>query len=418
MLATISPLLAVLLSCALLPLCVSFPFVGRRPRTDFPPLRAYYLTSALDSLATKQNILSDNKRWLDPDSPQDASHPRPPPGLDGEMILPLYPLPAVYVPSGESVTYTLQNIEPRNIQMAVDLTKTQPPSARRFCTTLRLVDTGRMAQRGTILRVTDMEVKSLENGEIQKVVLTCEAEDVVDIVTVENMDAADLEYRLRRPREYLKALVRRVSTIRREKDHNKMPNDSHPTRDLCLKVARDFNRVREYLVEGFGTDDLPPFARKSLSEALPLLKESDLVPSASFWNIVYLWQTYAYTVREGYQQKLASDRNELLIAGALRQEGPLNLPVHITDLFPEDRQRVVELEQRIHQEWIDTGLEPVLDFQRLINLQSDEQRLSHFSEMVARERGRLTRIALLPRETSKSPTIIDPVVQKGAWFEE
>ena len=213
--------------------------------------------------------------------------------------------------------------------------------------------------------MTDLEVKSLEQGQVQKLIVTCVAEAIVDIISIDNPQAANLEYRFKKPKEYLKARVRRVEDAR----SNDL--DNHASETVAGQIAKDYNRVREYLIEGFGTDVLPPFARQNLADALPAIDASQLIASSddnneSFWKTVYLWQTYAYTLREGYQTRLASDRNELLIAGALKQGGPLNLPVHVTDLLPADRQQVVQLEHDVQQEWLGTSLEPVLDFQALL----------------------------------------------------
>ena len=38
-----------------------------------------------------------------------------------QLQVPLYPMPAVYLPTGQGTNYTLNNVEPRNLQMALDL---------------------------------------------------------------------------------------------------------------------------------------------------------------------------------------------------------------------------------------------------------------------------------------------------------
>jgi len=282
-----------------------------------------------------------------------------------------------------------------------------------FCTVLRSTDTGRLAKVGTLMHIIDREeVRSTENGEIQKIVLTCTAQTAVDIVKIENPQAADLAYRLKHPKEYLKATVK----LRRTNNKN---NDETRWNDLANKIAKDFNRVRQYLMGGFGADDLPPFARTHLDDALPPLEASSLTSPSTFWEAAYHWQTYAYTLREGYQLKLASDRNEMLIAGRMKQGGPLNLPVHITDLLPDDRQQVIQLEQAFQQAWINTGLEPVLDFQALLTAEHHIDRLEPFLTMVSRERGRLTQIALVPRtlpREEETPEV--QIVPRGAWFDD
>eukprot|EP00977_Amphora_coffeiformis_P001655 scaffold310_cov168-Amphora_coffeaeformis.AAC.50 len=295
--------------------------------------------------------------------------------------------------------------------MALDLV-----DDRKFCAVLRATDTGRLAKVGTLMQIVDREVKSMKDGEIQKIVLTCVAQEAVDIVKIDNPEAADLAYRLKHPKEYLKATVKRRRVA---ENHNGSNDDDSRVLALAKQIAKDFNLVREYLMEGFGADDLPPFALNHLDDALPPLEASSLNSPSTFWEAVYHWQTYAYTLREGYQLKLASDRNELLIAGALKQGGPLNLPVHISDLLPDDRQQVVQLEQTYQQAWIDAGLEPVLDFQALLMAEHHVERLEQFAVMVGREQERLTLIALLPRALpQEEKEAEEQIVRRGAWFDD
>lgn len=404
----------------------------KRPRpTQHVPQRstalsAHYLTSALESLAEQKGILS-NENWLPANltslSQQQQENANNLDQQDNdeslvvqESSMPLYPLPAVYLPTGDSVTYTLQNIEPRNIQMAMDLAQTSSsPQQRYFCATLRTLDTGRLAQTGTLMRIVDMEAQSVQDGQIQKIVLQCVADQVVEIVHLDNLEATDLAYRLQRPKEYLKARIRRRPVTSTGDDNT---NDEM-VESLASQIAQDFNRVRKYLMEGYGMEDLPPFARQNLADALPPLEASNLLSDgSSFWKAAYTWQTYAHTLREGYQQRLASDRNELLIAGALKHGGPLNLPVHLTDLLPEDREQVVRLEQDLQNEWVATGLEPLLDFQALLVATTHLERLERLADMVAREKDRLTMVALTPLPAKEVEPAEAQVVRKGAWFED
>lgn len=376
-------------------------------------LSAQFLTSALESLGRERDVLSE-KDWLPCLQTYNEVHIESDKSSPSALSVPLYPLPAVYLPTGDATTYTLQNIEPRNIQMALDLAKLEEDS-RLFCVTLRAVDTGRLAKVGTLLKVSNMEVKSSNDGEVKKIVLTCVAgRDSVDIVHIENPQATDLAYRLRRPKEYLRAKIRRRGCADNTDDDI---GDSQEIAELLSsQIQANFNRVLEFLIEGFGADALPPFARNNLAEALPALDDaSRLLLTCGFWEAAFRWQTLAYTLREGYQQKMAGDRNELLIAGAVKQGGPLNLPVHLEDLEPADRQAVVDLEQRIQQEWIGTGLEPVVDFQVLMNATRHIERLELLAAMVARECERLTMIALLPRPVE---AVELPEERKGAWFDD
>lgn len=387
------------------------PSSSRGRGSSSSTLCAHSLTSALESLGQERRLLLEED-WISNVTTTLGQGSSSLERDDDDPLMPLYPLPAVYVPSGDAITYTLQNIEPRNIQMALDLMDDKYD--RRFCAVLRAVDTGRMARVGTVMRILDVEVQA-RDGDIQKIVLTCVAQTIVDIVRVENPEAADLAYRLKHPKEYLRATVRSRQT---ETPDRKDENDDVRVLGLASQISEDFNRVREYLIEGVGIDDLPPFARTNVADALPPLEASQLVSPSGVWHVAYRWQTYAYTLREGYQQNLAGDRNELLIAGALKQGGPLNLPVHVTDLSPEDRRQVVQLERERQEAWIDTGLEPVVDFQALLVASNHVERLEQMATMVARERERLTRMALLPRAPREGTNAEENIVRKGAWFDD
>jgi hypothetical protein len=256
------------------------------------------------------------------------------------------------------------------------------------------------------LRVVDWQAARVENGDIKKVVLTCLALERVNIVQITNPAAADLASRLRQPREYLQGWVR---------GRDDANNDTDSAALRRSTVATDFNRVRDYLLAGIGIENLPSFARNSLAEALPKLSPEDLTVDR-FWQTAHLWQTLAYTLREGLQQRLATDRNELLIEGALKKGGPLNLPVHPEDLEPVDRERIVALEERVREEWVTMGLEPTLDFQALLIQDSYDIRLQLLTCMVARERERLAELALTPRDPKESEADQQQVARKGAWF--
>ena len=76
--------------------------------------------------------------------------------------------------------------------------------------------------------------------------------------------------------------------------------------------------------------------------------------AAEFWRVAKVWQSLCETVREGKQLALVADRNELLVAAAIRKGGgPLKLPVHVEDVDPMDRMRVQALELRAQERWFD-----------------------------------------------------------------
>ena len=166
------------------------------------------------------------------------------------------------------------------------------------------------------------------------------------------------------------------------------------------------------------------------------LRRIDLATPPQFWRVADFWQTLCETVKEGRQLAVLADRNELLVAAAVRRGGILQLPVHVEDVEPADRQRVQELEQTAQRLWLDLRLDPCVDFQRLLAAERHGDRLRLFAEMVARERMRLEELASVrtrtspPSETSSfslyesssssssSSKEADAPPRKGAWFED
>ncbi len=114
-----------------------------------------------------------------------------------------------------------------------------------------------------------------------------------------------------------------------------------------------------------------------------------------------------------------SDRNELLIDAAIAKGGPLNLPVHVEDLLLEDRQKVQELEVLAQQQWLSLQLDPTMDFQVLLSLETYEKRLQYFASMVHRERTRLERLLQVDQNGKKDvDKKTEKVPNKGAWFDD
>jgi hypothetical protein len=391
-------------------------------------LRAY-LTSALET-CTPFDAASGRKliEWLDPSKEETTT------SNDTTVMMPLYPLSATYLPD-RTVNCTLRNTEPRNIQMALDLEHNLHD--RRFCVVLRAVDTGRIASVGTVLRVLDMDKETTSSDtaalddqqQFKRIIVTCVPEAVVDIVSVENPHASALEYRLRHPTEYLRAAVRHRTPL--PVDERSGGNDVSACYNLlCQRIQEDYNVVRTIYLDGIGTDDLPSFSVGKLADALTPMSVTNLTTEKEFWQAANVWQSLCETIREGRQLALAADRNELLVDAAIRKGGgPLKLPIHIEDLLPEDRKRVQDLELRAQQTWLHIKLDPCLDFQVLLSLSDQTDRLEYFSKMVARERQRLEELVITlkheqqrdneseigPSGETSTPPRLDPP-QKGAWF--
>jgi hypothetical protein len=168
-------------------------------------LPVHGLTTALESLWEErvqqqhdesEGVVSDyyqHLTWIDLDADGDGDDFRDDDndddGYNIHQIMPLYPLPAVYVPTHGSVNHTLVNIEPQNVKMALDLlreaaaaaasTKSKSGEADKiidiqnvvnddveysgsggqFCVVLRAIDSGRVASVGTVLTILDADIQ-------------------------------------------------------------------------------------------------------------------------------------------------------------------------------------------------------------------------------------------------------------------
>lgn len=313
-------------------------------------------------------------------------------------VMPLYPLGATYLPS--MTNHTLNNVEPRNIQMAQDLQK-----GGRFCVTLVAADSGRLSSVGTVMRILELEPHERE-GVVQRIIVKCRAEESVDICGVVNPEAADREQRLRQPTSYLKARVRRRTIL---------PSSPVDIGLIASDVVKDYNFVRSAYLNGVGARELPPFALEHLASALPEWNNDDLSTDSAFWEAALVWQTLCYTVREGRQIILSADRNELMVAAASAKGGPLKLPIHVSDLSPTDRFRLQELERQAHSDYLAMGLDPCLDFQVMLAMNSFEERLRFLLKLISRERRRLEKVALEPVVGEKEDELQRN--RTGAWFE-
>lgn len=359
-------------------------------------LRAFSLTSALES-SVKENATGIIIQWMDVTTLTESNRTAEDTTC---YTLPLYPLPACYLPTGQP--QQLRNTEPRNVKMALDL-----GIGGRFCVVLSALDTGRIASVGTIFRIVRMDLQNdPASGELARVLLTCQAEELVDIQKINNPKVAQWENRLNRSDEYLIATV------------CPRPDVMWNTSDVQqISMLDDYNAVSQMYQRGVETDDLPPFSRERLEDILPPLLEGTL-DATNFWQIAQDWQSLCYTVREGHQIAMVSDRNELLIDAAMRKGGPLNLPVHVEDLLLKDRQKVQELEVQAQQRWLSRNLDPSIDFQVLLSLNTYKERLEYFASMIQRERKRLEIILQTGSSEKKDLDIIKMEPRKGAWLDD
>jgi len=391
--------------------------------------QAHSLTTALEYLA-EERAARDNdasaayKRltWFDPTLPlstKDVSTE------STSVTLPLYPLSATYLPV-PGVNHTLNNIQPRNIRMALDLAADADSENSRFCVTLSALDTGRLAYMGAIMRLTNVETQ-VNDGTIARIVVTCYCEEIVRIIRVENPAAALAESRIRKSDEYLTATVVPyaslsdiTATATLNGDSNGSRNDEHER--LASRFIDEYSAVRNMYLNGVGYKELPPFALDTLAVDLPALSHdagSMLVTDSDlFWKTAQIWQQLCHTVAAACQMRLSADRNELMVAAAMQKGGPLQLPVHPEDLSPADRRRLEQMELGAQEEWLAKGLDPCLDFQCLLTLKDPVDRIHFFTNMVTRERQRLQEEAARQPIEMEETNSSSEQPRKGAWFED
>jgi hypothetical protein len=322
--------------------------------------------------------------------------------------MPLYPIGATYLPS--NTTHYLNNMEPRNVQMALDLARL--PMARRFCVVLRASDTGRVASVGTVMFVMDVSIQRMEGGDIRKVQVTCRPEATVDILSIVNPQAASPENLIRKTPEYLTALVKYRSDMTVIKGEN---DDAIVESMLC-----DYNAIRNLYLSGRGSGNLPPYAINNLRDALPEWIASDLdSDNGNFWVSLEQWQTLCNTVRENQQMTLSADCNEIMVAAASAKGGPLKLPIYIYDLPPLVRGQLQQLEVKAQKDFISMGLDPCLDFQVMLSLPNYTEKIQFFASMISRERARLERVGETEEfVTPNVSTSGQEQTRRGAWFDD
>lgn len=378
-----------------LSICFHMPMMQQHRATS--TLRAFSLTSALESLVNDN--IAGVIQWIEVTESEDT----PLESDSGCHIVPLYPLSACYLPTGQ---HQLRNTEPRNLKMAHDL-----GIGGRFCVVFSALDTGRIASVGTIFRILHMDPQNdPASGELTRILLTCEAEELVDLRNINNPEVAEWENRLKRSNEYL------IATVSPRPD---AMTNSGRLQQIYSAMLEDYNLVSHMYKNGVGAEDLPPFSRERLEDVLPSRPLDGPIDASNFWQMAQDWQTLCYTVREGHQIALVSDRNEMLIDAAMRKGGPLNLPVHVEDLLLEDRQKVQDLEVQAQQCWLSQNLDPSIDFQALLSFNTYDERLEHFASMIHRERKRLERRLQIQSNDNKDlDRKMENKPNKGAWFDD
>lgn len=371
---------------------VSFRLTGARSNSSQPAAverRSYSseLDSAYEWLARDRFINEPTKhgeiRWFDPNTSN--SNCDTDLGNVDVQRMPLYPLGAVHTPySGEN--YTIINIEPKNVKMALELLNGKWNSTL-FCATLRASDTNRIASVGTIMQIIntdDLYGCKLKSGEckdempaLTRVVAICRAVGVADILSIDYKSGYNKD-------DYLIANV----IVRRVESENKYDDQMHL---IVQQMIDDYMAVRSIYIDSqsLASNELPPFARGAV-QTLPTFVVDDVIDyETKFWKLVETWQIICNTIRQSKRSKLQSIVNELSVTVAMQADGPLELPVKRKSLPLNVQRHLEEIEQSASQDWIELGMDPILDFQEILTMQTHIDRVAKLATMIQRERSRL-----------------------------
>ena len=312
--------------------------------------------------------------------------------LDGVVSMPVYPLGAVYVPHS-GVSHTLVNTEERNVRMATDLLAEKWDESL-FCVALRARDTGRLSRVCTVMKQVEVDNRTMSGfrswpGDImpplKRVVTKCHAVGIAEIDRIRNPDA--------KGDQYLVAEVRL-----RNRPHDDMHVDNPQDLLVCEKLVEDYQRVRSIYVDSqsISQNELPKFARKEVT-SLPNYRIDDVTSEAQFWTVVETWQMLCNTIRQAKQTQMQGMLNELSVEAAMQLDGPLELPVKRERLPSIVQKQLEEIEQAEFLQFIDLGMEPILDFQELLTMTSHTDRVRKLSRMISWERSRLETKEMLLR---------------------
>ena len=304
------------------------------------------------------------------------------------LQLPLYPLPAVHLPTPGQI-HTLNNVEPRNIKMANDLIDPDNTNGfdGRFCVTLRASDTGRIAQTATLMRVVNTTRQESFDGSLLAIRVECVAEGLVEVQHILNPTCWSKEQRIKKSDEYLVANVRPIGED--NMSEGDIDDDSLVVQAIAEKAAHEFEAVRRIYSskDAISTNELPEWAIDAVRSNLPSLAARDFVES--FWQCAEHWQQLTNTIRMAIRAELNSDVNEITIDEACKLGGPLKLPVHRTELPIDVQKRLNRMEEEAAQNFIELAIDPITDFQIILSMKNDLDRLNYLALLISRERQRL-----------------------------
>lgn len=372
--------------------------------TLFAGKRSYApdLSTALEGLAQDQ---CRSIRWFHPHASIDSAEVEADvSGTDDDAIeierMPLYPMEAVHIPfSGENCT--IVNIEPKNVKLATDLINGKWKGSL-FCASLQARDTTRIASVGTLLQVLDTEDRSIAGAKtwpgkalptLHRVVANCRAIGIVDILSIEEKDYEEEDYLVAwvKVRNLPGTIIGdglASKKVTEGEGFNFTGNEDFDS--IAKQIIDDYQKVRSIYInsQSLASNELPKFARQAV-QTLPIFDANVTHDETRFWKLVETWQMLCNTIRQAKQAMLQSVVNELSVAAALRTKGPLELPVRRRRLPLEVRRQLEDVEYRAARDFVELGMEPILDFQEILTATGRRGRMACLGRMLARERARL-----------------------------
>ncbi|KAL3765157.1 hypothetical protein ACHAWO_004335 [Cyclotella atomus] len=304
--------------------------------------------------------------------------------------MPLYPCGEVHVPFACG-NYTLNNIQERNVNMAKDLANNQWPSSL-FCVALRAKDTNRIASTATVMQVLQMEDRSVPMH--SKIVVTCKAVGIAQIVSIDNPQVWNDDYA---GDEYLIANVdiRLNDSITDSESDGTTTTTSeknHQYTSLANQLLSNYQSVKSIYSTSttIASNELPPYALTAIQSSMPNYTISDILQPTKFWSVIDTLQTLCNTLRQAKFNILSSTINEMSVDMAMELlDGPLELPVKRHRLPKEAQWKLNEMEQRAFDDYWEMGMDPVLDFQMLMEMECHWERVEKVAMMVGGELERL-----------------------------
>ena len=230
-----------------------------------------------------------------------------------------------------------------------------------------------------------MKVREIEDRSVHhhnKVVVTCQAVGIADIISIENPLAWEEGHR---SGEYLIANVK----IRPYPNSNEtiLPIQH---KELPNKLLSNYQKVKDIYSnsQSIASNELPPYAKEAI-QTLCNFTLSDITSEYQFWTFIETWQMLCNTLRQAKRNQLSSIINEISLDAAMELDGPLELPIKRHRLPTSIQIKLDMMEQHASRDYLRMGMDPTLDFQVLMGMREHCDRVEMMAGMVEKELERL-----------------------------